>query len=187
MDQHRESSVGSWANTGSGNPAFKPALLLCQQSWTWEGSLYLWQGAWTQAASRFWVAVSWSLYVLCGTSSLYLGSRGFYFQLCRDGGAEPTDLALGNCTAVVNPLPNSARKECLKGMQLEIVAFLLALELLWGPFPHLMLPYSCMPGIRAVYLPNSWLTHIQDNKFNYNPLCSDWPVMTRAHQERLQR
>lgn len=119
------------------------------------GYLCLWQGAWTQAASRFWVAVSSSLFVLCGTSSLYLDSRVFYFQLSRDVGAQPTDLALGNCRAVVNPLPNNARKECLKGMQLEIVAFLLAPELLWGPFPHLMLPYSGMPGILAVYLPNS--------------------------------
>lgn len=87
--------------------------------------------------------------------SLYLDSGVLYFQLCRGVGAQPRDLALGNCTVMVNPLPNNAREECLKRKQLEIVAFLLASELLWGLFPHLMLPFSCMPGILAVYLPNS--------------------------------
>ena len=76
-----------------------------------------------KAASRFQIAVSSSLHVLCCTSSLRLASGEFYFQFYRDVGAQPSYLALGNCTVVVTLLPKKARKEGVKGMQQEIVTF----------------------------------------------------------------
>lgn len=70
-----------------------------------------------KAASRFQIAVSSSLDVPCCTSSLHLASREFYFQFYEDVGAQPNYLALGNCTAVVTPLPKNARKGGVEGRQ----------------------------------------------------------------------